>query len=59
MGIDLIAETSSGEYWGVQCKYKADETKSLTWREISTFQSLAFSKAKGISFGLIATTVDR
>ena len=59
MGIDLIAETFSGEYWAIQCKYKADESKSLTWREISTFQSLAFSKAKGISFGLIATTVDR
>jgi len=59
MGIDLIAETHEGEYWAIQCKYKADETKSLTWREISTFQSLAFSKAKGISFGLIATTVDR
>jgi superfamily II DNA or RNA helicase len=59
MGIDLIAETHLGEYWAIQCKYKADESKSLTWREISTFQSLAFSKAKGISFGLIATTVDR
>ncbi len=59
MGIDLIAETNEGEYWAIQCKYKADESKSLTWREISTFQSLAFSKAKGISFGLIATTVDR
>ncbi|MBT4947117.1 MAG: DEAD/DEAH box helicase family protein [Candidatus Marinimicrobia bacterium] len=59
MGIDLIAETHEGEYWAIQCKYKADESKSLTWREISTFQSLAFSKAKGISFGLVATTVDR
>ena len=59
MGIDLIAETNEGEYWAIQCKYKADESKSLTWREISTFQSLAFSKAKGISFGLVATTVDR
>jgi len=59
MGIDLLAETHLREYWAIQCKYKADETKSLTWREISTFQSLAFSKAKGISFGLIATTVDR
>ena len=59
MGIDLVAETNEGEYWAIQCKYKADESKSLTWREISTFQSLAFSKAKGISFGLVATTVDR
>jgi len=59
MGIDLVAETNEGEYWAIQCKYKADESKSLTWREISTFQSLAFSKAKGITFGLVATTVDR
>jgi superfamily II DNA or RNA helicase len=59
MGIDLIAETKQGEYWAVQCKYKSDESKSLTWKEISTFESLAFVKGKGISAGLIATTVDR
>jgi predicted helicase len=59
MGIDLIAETKQGEYWAIQCKYKSDESKSLTWKEISTFESLAFVKGKGISAGLIATTVDR
>jgi superfamily II DNA or RNA helicase len=59
MGIDLIAETKQGEYWAVQCKYKSDESKSLTWKEISTFESLAFVKGKGLSAGLIATTVDR
>jgi superfamily II DNA or RNA helicase len=59
MGIDIIAETLNGEYWAVQCKYKSDESKSLTWKEISTFESLAFVKGKGISAGLIATTVDR
>jgi superfamily II DNA or RNA helicase len=59
MGIDLIAESYQGEFWAVQCKYKSDESKSLTWKEISTFESLAFVKGKGISAGLIATTVDR
>jgi predicted helicase len=34
MGIDLVAETNEGEYWAIQSKYKADESKSLTWREI-------------------------
>ena len=29
-GIDLIAETKTGDYWAIQCKYKSDETKSIT-----------------------------
>lgn len=58
-GIDLIAETKEGEYWAVQCKYKADETKSLTRKELSTFTDLAFNLCRGISLGLICTTADR
>jgi superfamily II DNA or RNA helicase len=59
MGIDILAETKNGDYWAIQCKYKSDESKSLTWKEISTFQSLAFVKARGVSIGLVATTADR
>jgi len=58
-GIDLIAETKEGEYWAVQCKYKSDETKSLTRKELSTFTDLAFNLCRGISLGLICTTADR
>ena len=58
-GIDLIAETKDGEYWAVQCKYREDQTHSLTWRELSTFTGLAFTVCKGISFGLVCTNTER
>ncbi|MCB1190192.1 MAG: DEAD/DEAH box helicase family protein [Leptospiraceae bacterium] len=57
-GIDLIAETVDGEYWSVQCKYRTDENSSLTHTELSTFGSLSFVMAKGISFGLACTTTN-
>jgi superfamily II DNA or RNA helicase len=58
-GIDLIAETKEGEYWAIQCKYKTDENKSLTRKELSTFTDLAFNICRGISLCLICTTADR
>jgi superfamily II DNA or RNA helicase len=58
-GIDLIAQTKDGEYWAVQCKYREDQTQSLTWRELSTFTGLAFTVCKGISFGLVCTNTER
>ena len=41
-GIDLVAQTKDGDFWAIQCKYRADTTHSLSWREISTFSGLAF-----------------
>ena len=58
-GIDLVAKTKDDEYWAIQCKYKTDETKPITWREISTFTGLSFGVCRNISFGLICTTADR
>ncbi len=58
-GIDLIAETKEREYWAVQCKYKTDETKSLSRKELSTFTDLAFGICKNISLGLVCTSADR
>jgi superfamily II DNA or RNA helicase len=58
-GIDIIAETKDGEYWAIQCKYREDQTHSLTWRELSTFTGLAFTVCKGISFGLVCTNTER
>ena len=58
-GIDLIAETKDGEYWAIQSKYRDDETKSLSRKELSTFTDLTFSVCKNISFGLVCTTADR
>jgi predicted helicase len=58
-GIDLVAETKGGEYWAVQCKYRADTAHNLTFREISTFGSLTFGVCRGFSFGLICSTTER
>lgn len=58
-GIDIIASTKTGGYWAVQCKFRTSDDHSLTWREISTFNALAFSVCKKIEFGLIAYTGER
>ncbi len=46
-GIDLVAETRSGEFWAIQCKYKTDTAKALTVKELSTFTNLAFNTCAG------------
>jgi superfamily II DNA or RNA helicase len=58
-GIDLIAKTKDGEFWAIQCKYRAESSRPIPWREISTFTGLAFGVCKGISFGLICSTTER
>ena len=58
-GIDLVAKTKEGKYWAIQCKYKSDETKSLTKDEIDSFISLAFVKCKNIKLGLACTNTNR
>jgi superfamily II DNA or RNA helicase len=58
-GIDLIAQTKEGEFWAVQCKYRAETEQSIPWREISTFTGLAFGVCRNISFGLICSTTER
>ena len=43
MGIDLICETSSGQFIAVQCKYKKAsgfKQNVLSWRSLSTFYAL-------------------
>jgi superfamily II DNA or RNA helicase len=58
-GIDIIARTTKGEYWAIQCKYRTHTNQSLPWREISTFTGLAFGVCEKISFGLICSTTER
>jgi predicted helicase len=58
-GIDLIAETNTGEFWAIQCKYREDTSRPLAWREISTFTGLAFGVCQNISFGLVCSTTER
>ena len=58
-GIDLIAETNTGEFWAIQCKYREDTERPIPWREISTFTGLAFGVCGHISFGLVCSTTER
>src|SRR5665647_2051339 len=39
-GIDIIAETFTGEYWAIQCKFKG-QNQTPTYKELSTFGNLA------------------
>lgn len=55
-GIDLIAETKDGHYWAIQCKFRSDTDKALTYRELSTFTSLAFHSCQGIAEAVVAHT---
>jgi len=58
-GIDLIAETNTGEFWAIQCKYRENTARPIPWREISTFTGLAFGVCRHISFGLVCSTTER
>lgn len=58
-GIDLVAQTTRGDYWAIQCKYLEDEDQRLSHRSISTFASLAFAVSGKFSFGLVCTTAER
>ena len=58
-GIDLVAQTKAGGFWAIQCKYREDETQSLTRRELSTFTDLTFGICKNFEFALVCTTTSR
>lgn len=58
-GIDIIVEAKDGEFWAIQCKYKEDESVSVTRKELATFTDLAFGICKGISYALVCTNADR
>ena len=58
-GIDLIAQTDTGEYWVIQSKYRSDENASLTRTELSTFTDLAFGICRHIRLGLVCTPTNR
>ncbi|MDD4756677.1 MAG: hypothetical protein PHG29_11410 [Prolixibacteraceae bacterium] len=57
-GIDLIAETISGEYWAIQCKFKR-KNQTPTYKELSTFSNLANNYCKNISLALLVHTGEK
>lgn len=58
-GIDLIAETKDGKYWAIQCKYRDNESSSLSRKELSTYTDLSFNICKHIELGLVCTNANR
>ncbi len=57
-GIDIIAQTYSGEYWAIQCKFKASH-QPPSMRELSTFNNLAHTHCKNISMAILFHTGER
>ena len=57
-GIDIIAETFTGEYWAIQCKYKG-RNQTPTYKELSTFGNLANNYCKNISLALLVHTGEK
>lgn len=57
-GIDLIAETFTGECWAIQCKFKG-QNQTPTYKELSTFGNLANSYCRNISLTLLVHTGEK
>ena len=61
-GIDLIAETKTGNFWAIQAKYRSDPNETLTVGgkgSLATFSNLAFGYCRNINHGLVCTTVNK
>ena len=57
-GIDIIAQTYSGEFWAIQCKFKSSK-EPPTMRELSTFNNLAHTHCNNISMAILFHTGER
>jgi predicted helicase len=57
-GIDIVAETFTGEFWAIQCKFKG-QNQTPTYKELSTFGVLANSYCKNISLALLVHTGEK
>jgi hypothetical protein len=47
------------KYWAIQAKYRAERSRSLTFRELSTFAALAYASCRNVDYALICTTTER
>ena len=58
-GIDFIARTRHGEYWAIQSKFRSQQDRSLTRKELGTFTSLAFNTCNNIALAVVAHTASK
>lgn len=56
IGVDLVAQSSAGEYWAIQCKYHHDPTKNLSKNELNSFLDVTTRICKGKFGTLLAVT---
>jgi predicted helicase len=56
IGVDLVAETHSGEYWAIQFKYHHDPSKNLTRNELNPFVDVATRICQGKFSTLLAVS---
>lgn len=58
-GIDIIAQTKDDKFWAIQCKYRSNQEKALTYKELSSFTTLSFVTANNISLALVAHSTSK
>ena len=56
IGVDLVAETYTGEYWAIQCKYHHDPTRNLTYGELKSFLDITSRVCAGKFSNLLAVS---
>ena len=55
-GIDGVAQTRSGEFWTLQCKYLDNPKSTLTKNALDGFSHLSFTYCKGVTKALVLHT---
>jgi len=59
IGIDIILETFNNEFYAVQCKYRKNINKEISWNELSTFFGLTFGISGKFKKGIfISNTIN-
>ncbi len=58
VGVDLVAETIEGKLWAIQCKYRSDIEKNLTYDDVESFFSITErpQTISNLSHRIIATS---
>ena len=56
IGVDLVAEDTSGEYWAIQCKYHHDPSKNVTKNELNSFLDVTTRVCRGNFKTLLAVS---
>jgi superfamily II DNA or RNA helicase len=55
-GIDLIAQTTNGEYWPIQAKYESNTEGAKQKSNLTTFANASFNYGENMHLGLVAHT---